>query len=239
LADLQKVNFSGTHRLIPAKYSVRESVLENLPLSPKVLSDLGEIEAATDERKMAERGSTLGRIGPQELIYGIPDAHIVNAAFTHPGPHGGRFNDSNRGAWYAAVEFDTSVAEVSFHRRRLFQDVRDERFRGRYSFDYVDFVADFAGMFHHLDSRERKDCLQPAPIPECYRAPQALAGALLRSGSTGIVYPSVRSSGMCIACFRPVLVTHLRRDHAYRITVETKTDQVTVKLARAVGFAGV
>ena len=103
-----------------------ESVLDNLPLPPNVLGDLSGLDAATNERKMAESGRTLGGIGPQELIYGIPEAHIVNAAFTHPGPNGGRFNDSRRGAWYAGIEFDTSLAEVSFHRRRLLRDVRDE-----------------------------------------------------------------------------------------------------------------
>jgi hypothetical protein len=45
-------------------------------------------------------------IGPGELLYGVPEAHIVNAAFYHPGPLSGRFNSSQRDARYAAVELD-------------------------------------------------------------------------------------------------------------------------------------
>jgi hypothetical protein len=51
---------------------------------------------------------------PGELLYGVPEAHFVNAAFSHSGPHGGRFNNPGRGAWYAGVEVETSIAEVPF-----------------------------------------------------------------------------------------------------------------------------
>jgi hypothetical protein len=96
------------------------------------------LDTATNERKMAERGGN-GAISPGELLYGVPEAHIVNAAFTHPGPSGGRFNDSRRGAWYAGAELETSIAEVAFHKRRF---LKDGRISERLSFDYADFLAD-------------------------------------------------------------------------------------------------
>ena len=222
MARLVRFDHPETHRLIPAKYGAK-SVLESLPLPVQVLSDLSELDAATNQRKVAESGGNAA-IGPGELLFGVPEAEIVNAAFTHPGPFGGRFNSPERGAWYAGVELATSVAEVAFHKRRF---LADSRIRGRHTFDYVEFLADFSGPFHVLDARERKTCLRPEPIPQCYQASQALAKELLLAGSSGIVYPSVRRpSGTCIACFRPALVFHPRRGKKYRITVEAETDKV-------------
>lgn len=215
LAHLEQIDLKGTHRLIPAKYGA-ESVLENLDLPSDVLSDLSELDAATNERKIAERGGS-GAIGAGELLLGVPEAHIVNAAFCHPGPAGGRFHGSRRGAWYAGVELETSIAEVAFHKRRF---LREGRIEGRFAFDYIDFLADFSGAYHTLDEAEQMSCLEPDPVPECYAASQALANKLLFEGSNGIVYPSVRRpAGICIACFRPAMVFHPRRGGKLRLKI--------------------
>jgi hypothetical protein len=219
LATLIHIDQAETHRLIPAKYGA-ESVLESLPLPADVLSDLSELDAATNERKIAENGGN-SSIGPGELLLGVPEAHIVNAAFTHPGPFGGRFHSGQRGAWYAGFEIETSIAEVAFHKRRFLADGRIE---GQHSFDYIEFLADFSGEFHTLDAAELKSCLEPDPVPQCYSASQALANKLLFEGSNGIVYPSVRRlSGTCIACFRPALVYRPRRGEKYQLGVEAGT----------------
>lgn len=222
MADLKEFDHRGTHRLIPTKFTT-VSVLETLPLRAETLSDLSELDAATNERKIGERGGNSG-ISPLELVYQVPEAHIVNAAFTHPGPHGGRFNDARRGAWYAGIELDTSIREVAFHKRRF---LRDARFKGRQTFDYSDFQADFTGRFHILDEAEQTDCLKPDPVPQCYAASQALANLLLVSGSSGIIYPSVRhAGGTCIACFRPALVHNPRRGKVYGISVAAESEQI-------------
>jgi RES domain len=223
VAHLELFDRAATHRLIPTKYS-GESVLETLSLPKEVLAALSELDAATNERKVAEVGGNTD-IGPGELLYGVPEARIVNAAFSHPGPHGGRFHGPQRGAWYAGVEIEISIAEVAFHKRQF---LRDARINGQYAFDYVDFLADFSGDFHHLDPPEPATCLQPAPVPQCYGASQALANSLLYAGSNGIVYPSVRRlSGTCIACFRPALVFHPRRGQEYRIALQAGTDAIS------------
>ncbi len=225
MAHLDRIDHSATHRLIPSKFSTG-SVLENLPLPSSVLADLSELDAATNERKIAETGGGPG-ISPGELLYGVPEAHIVNAAFTHAGPYGGRFHGPRRGCWYAGLELETSMAEVAFHKRRFLQNAR---FAGEHPFDYVDFLADFSGMFHHLDASEREVYLQPDPIPQCHDASQALAHRLLYEGSNGVVYPSVRHpSGTCIACFRPALVFHPRRASIYRITLESGKSTIAVE----------
>ena len=222
MGHLGEFDHQGTHRLIPTAYAT-ESVLESLSLPANIISDLTELDAATNERKVAERGGNAA-ISPGELLYGVPEAHIVNAAFTHPGPHGGRFNDARRGAWYAGVDLETSIDEVAFHKRRF---LKESRISERISFDYADFLADFSVQFHMLDDAEREQCLQPDPVPQCYGPSQALANSLLYSGSSGVVYPSVRrSGGTCIACFRPALVFHPRRAKLYSIAVAAEDDKV-------------
>jgi hypothetical protein len=222
LATLKEFDQVGTHRLIPAKYGAK-SVLETLPLPSDVLADLSELDAATNERKIAERGGN-SAIGPGELLSGVPEAHVVNAAFCHPGLHGARFHGPSRGAWYAGFDIETSVAEVGFHKRRF---LAEGRIQGRHAFEYSEFLADFSGIFHTLDVEEEETCLQPAPVPQCYRAPQELANKLLFEGSNGIVYPSVRRPGRtCIVCFRPALVFHPRRGQQYRIDVDAGVDTV-------------
>ncbi len=209
---------------MPSKYSAG-SVLESLPLPAGVLADLSELDAATNERKVAELGGCTG-IGPNELLSGVPQAQIVNASFCHPSPYGGRFHGPQRGAWYAAFDLETSIAEVSFHKKRFLQEAH---MGGEHVFEYVDFLADFSGDFHHLDARELESCLQPAPVPQCYAASQALGTSLLYAGSNGIIYPSVRRPfGTCIACFRPALVFHPRRSSTYSLTLQVGTDSIGI-----------
>jgi hypothetical protein len=219
LAHIRPIEFLSTHRLIPAKYASK-SVLEELDLPENVISDLSELDSVTNERMIAERARNAA-IGPGELLYGVPEAQIVNAAFTHPGPYGARFHSSRRGAWYAGVELKTSLNEVAHHKRRFLKDARIE---GKHTFEYADFLADFSGEFHSLDGEELKTSLVPEPIPRCYAPSQLLAETLLNQGSNGIVYPSLRSpSGTCIGCFRPALVFHPRRGSGYRLSIDANT----------------
>lgn len=231
MARLEEFDRRGTHRLIPQRFAP-VSVLETLRLPAETLAELSELDAATNERKLGERRGN-GAISPLELVYAIPEAHIVNAAFTHPGPHGGRFNDSRRGAWYAGVELETSVREVAYHKRRF---LRDARFDGKRTFEYADMLADFAGRFHVLDEAEAAECLRPEPVPECYAAGQALARRLLMAGSVGMVYASVRNAGgTCVVCFRPALVHRPRRGRRYGIAVEAGSEEVEASETGEVG----
>lgn len=204
-----------THRLIPARYTDRdESVLARLSENVGDLRALFELEGATNERLLGEAGLLPG-IGVRELVFGIPHAHIINAAFTHANPLGGRFNGSTRGAWYAGFSRATAEIEVAYHRGKELQEVH---WQEPESFSYVDFVADFGGEFHDLRGDKRfADCL----VPNSYQSSQRLASELLEGGSAGIVYPSVRhEGGTCIACFRPALVANVRKGATISISFE-------------------
>jgi hypothetical protein len=135
-----------------------------------------------------------------------------------------------RGAWYAAVALETSVAEVTYHKARRLADIvalglPGERPDGDVS-TYDDWLADFRGAFHLLDPpNEFEECLKAEPVPACYAAPQALARKLLSEQSNGLLYPSVRhAGGTCLVCFRPALVYSPRRAERLEIAFSAAGD---------------
>lgn len=202
-----------THRLIPAQYADGGvSVLARLTDDEEILDGIFELDNATNDRLLAESRLSPG-VDERELVFGIPSYRIINAAFCHPAPGGSRFSTADRGAWYASFELRTSQDEVAYHRQLW---LRETKWEEEDTADYLDYRADFRGEFHDLrDSAEHAGCLSPTS----YAASQALAVQLLEQGSAGIVYPSVRrSGGTCIACFRPVLVTNVRKGYVYTIT---------------------
>lgn len=206
-----------THRLIPTRYFNGGSVLEELDLPPEVLEDMSEIDAGTNKRITNAEGRNKYLL-PNEQLFGVPYAEIVNAAFSHAGPAGGRFNPPGRGAWYAGVELKTSQAEVAYHRQRFLQEGKIEEALKE---EYQDCLADFTAEFHALDPHEDALYLQPEPVPFCYYASQRFAFDLLMEGSNGIVYRSTRNpDGTCIACFRPALVYHVRPGKRYVLHTE-------------------
>ena len=221
-----RIDRLATHRFVPAQYAGGASALHSLLLPENVLTELEELDAATSEQKLAERSGSLA-IGPGELLFGVPEAEIVNAAYCYPGPYGGRFHDNQRGAWYAGAEVETSMAEVEYHRLRF---LKDARITDPLVVEYQDFLADFYGEFSLLDAADQTSCLQPEPVPACYKPGQALANTLLFARSNGISYPSVRhQGGTCLACFRPALVFHPRRGERYSLTIGAATSENAVR----------
>jgi len=193
-----------THRLVPSRYS-DPTVLERLAEDEHQLRDLFEIEGATNERLLGE-SNLLPGIGVHELLFGVPHAAIVNAAFTHAHPAGSRFNGPERGAWYAAFALRTARAEIAFHKA---QELREIDWREPETFSFDDYLADFRAVFHDIrGDAAYGGCLDPASCEQS----QSLARELLAAGSAGIVYSSVRDRrGTCLVCFRPALVTNVRR----------------------------
>ncbi len=225
---LREFHHKGMHRLIPSRYSESGTVLEEVAPNEAMLADAARLDAATNERIHGEHNGLSG-ISPFELVYGIPNAHIVRAAFLHPGPFGSRFNDTTRGAWYAAKKVETSIAEVAYHKSKRLSEMvvpgsPHERPNEEVS-TYTDWQADFQAPFHILDREKYADCLQPEPVPQCYRPSQLLAQQLLAQQSNGILYPSVRhKGGTCLACFRPALVYQPRQAETCELRLQAVED---------------
>ncbi len=122
-AAAKDFRLNDTHRLIPSKYSESGTVLSRLSTKDSELHELMELDSATNDRLKGEEGLLPG-ISVHELVYGVRYAHIVNAAFTHAAPTGGRFNDNTRGAWYAALERETSLVEGRISQADQLAEVR-------------------------------------------------------------------------------------------------------------------
>jgi hypothetical protein len=213
---LRFFHYEDFHRLIPSRYSESGTVLSALADNAQEIEDLILLVGATNDRVQSEQWGFIG-ISTFELVYGIPNAHVVNAAFTHANETGSRFSDHTRGAWYAADSQKASIAEVVYHKSRRLSDIIVPNAPGerppRDVSTYDDWLADFQAEFHVLEPPEEfSEFLQPEPVPQCYGTSQALARSLLQKGSNGLVYPSVRYTGAwCIACFRPALVYNPHR----------------------------
>ena len=203
---------NDTCRLIPSRFAdMEDSVLALLADGDDVLRDLFDLDNATNDRLRGESGLLPG-IGVDELVFGVPNFRIINAAFTYARPEGSRFNDGDRGAWYCGFDAETSLAEVIFHKTVEYAEI--DRFDD--SVTYQCLLADFSASFHDVRGiAAYEDCLDP----RSYIASQALASELLDGGSMGVIYPSVRHpGGTCLACFRPALVGNVRKAQTYRLT---------------------
>lgn len=198
-------------------------MLSELADDPGESQDLMMLDGATNDRVQGEQRGLPG-ISTYELVYGIPNARIVNAAFTHTHDYGARFSDGTRGAWYAADRLEGSLAEVTYHKaKRLSEIVVPKETYGRPGREvstFDDWRADFRSMFHSLTPRKDfTSYLQAEPVPACYFESQALARRLLHAGSNGLEYPSVRHpEAQCLVCFRPALVYNPRRGERLEIT---------------------
>lgn len=210
--SISRVRQLDTHRLIPSKYSEnRDSVLVRIADDDDHLRGIFDLDHATNDRLLAENDLLPG-IGVDELVFGVPNYHVINAAFTHAHPLGSRFNGPDRGAWYAGFELETSQAEIAWRKSVELAEIDwlEE------SVTYDDYLADFSGEYHDVrDDPIFTGCLDP----DSYVDSQVLAETLLGEWSLGIIYPSVRlKDGVCLACFRPALVGNVRKSARYRFT---------------------
>lgn len=209
---LVQIRQFDTCRLIPSRFVDKEdSVLVPLSVDAQHLADIFELDNATNARLIAEHGGATG-IGVDELVFGVPNFRMINAAFTYARPEGSRFNTDERGAWYSGFELETALAEIIFHKTVEYYEI--DRFDD--TVRYQVFLADFNHAFHDLRGIARyAKCL----APDSYIASQKLAAQLLDEGSLGIVYPSVRrAGGTNLACFRPALVGNVRRGQVYELS---------------------
>ena len=178
------------------------------------LAALAEIEGATSNRLMAQSRGT-SDVQANELVYGVQHANFINAAFAYAKPREpNRFNGADRGAWYAALEVETSMAEVRHHFTEFLTAA------GQYEavVEYAELFASFAGEFIDLRSQTDISALNPNKAIG-YPAGNALANAARAKGLNGIIYPSVRHpGGTCIAALFPHAVQSVAQGDVYRMT---------------------
>lgn len=205
--------FPRTVRLVSSA-RLRDAVMATLVDSDDEMALLAEIEGATSGRLISEERGR-GSLTAAELVHGVPHAKFINASFAYAKPREpNRFNPADRGAWYAALNAETCVAEVGHHLTKALADAGD--FNA--VVDYGEMLSSMAGVFVDLRQLPDHASLNPDPVIG-YPTGNAVAAATRGSGRNGIIYPSVRyEGGTCIVALWPNVVQSVVQGAMYRLT---------------------
>ncbi len=211
------IAFDNTARLIPGVYTESsEHSLAGLADDEEELEALVRLAAATNSRLQAQEEHHPAGLSRTDMVFGVPYSKIINGAFAYPG-EGARFHGPDgRGAWYCAVDIDTSLEEVAYHRIR---HLAETGLDAEEDIPYRLFRADIHGQdFFWLDdtSPATLECLDP----DSYSAGQKLGLRIVSSSGGGVVYPSVRHpGGTCVAVLVAPLVGNVRLGDLYHLTI--------------------
>lgn len=195
---LSAVDWPAAVRLIESKYPPID-LFEDIA-DPENWELLAAAEAKTDPR-IAETIGNLDLVPAHRRVAG-PGASYVMAPFTHcSADRPGRFHDGRFGAYYAAGDFETALAEVTHHQAQRLLDSRDEP-------GWISDMRELVGAVKAELIDIRSDGFEDLLAPEDYGPSQAFARANRDAGKNGIVYPSVRNpGGECIAAFWPDVIS--------------------------------
>lgn len=197
-APLFPVDWPAAVRLIESRYPPID-LFEDIA-DPEDWALLAAAEGKTNPR-IAETIGNLDLVPAGRRVSG-PGASYVMAPFTHCSPDKpGRFHDGSFGAYYAADNFETAIAEVAHHQAQRLSDSRDEP-------GWISDMRELVGAVRAdlLDIRG-KGGFEALLAPDDYAPSQAFARQSRDGGADGIVYPSVRNpGGECIAAFWPDVV---------------------------------
>ncbi|MGV3491096.1 MAG: RES family NAD+ phosphorylase [Devosia sp.] len=209
-----------THRLIPSRFP--PIGLFDTVARADDLEAVMELAGWTNDRLVKERVARLPR---DEWVFGRPNSSIVMAAFLHAAPRGGRFNGPDLGAWYAAAEVRTAIAEVGHHLRREAL----ARGLGGITRVFRAYSARLAGAF--VDVRGRATELHSATD---YGPGQAFGEMQRVAGEDGVVYDSVRYRGGVNACaYRPSKVLEVVQAEHFEIAVEAEGRRIEARVLSA------
>jgi hypothetical protein len=196
------VEWQPCYRIIPSRFPPIDLFERIAP--PEDWEALIALESLTNDRIRQDVGD-ISLVPVEERVSG-PGASVVMAAFTHLNPSGSRFADATFGAYYAASDVETAIAETKFHREEFLRATKEAPI----AIEMRVYLADMAADLH--DIRGRQTDMAEVYATDDYGASQALARRLRGEGSAGIAYDSVRrEGGECVALFRAKLLTNVRQ----------------------------
>lgn len=192
-----------THRLIASRFPP-VGVFDDLTADRDDLMIAFLLESATNDR-LGVLARRLPLLPEDEIVQG-QGATMVMASFLHADEAGGRFTDGRMGAWYAALDVETAIAETVHHstrRLRLSSGAFPSNIQMRELIAGIDCAL--------VDLRGQKAARHDLYNPDDYSASRPF-GVGLRwpksgRGENGIIYESVRHErGTNVCVFRPSLV---------------------------------
>ena len=196
------VEWSPCIRIVPSRYPPVD--LFERVADPADFDAVYEVEALTNDRLREEVGD-LALVPPEERVLG-PGSSYIMAPFTHLAPGGGRYTDGSFGAYYAASDRATAVAETCYHRGRFMAATAEPRL----DLEMRVLEATLSAVLHDVRglTLDRPELY----LSEEYGPPQTVGRLLRDAGSSGVVYASVRrAGGECAAVFRPRVLSDCRQ----------------------------
>ncbi len=197
-----EVRWSPCYRIISSRFPPIQ--LFERVADPNDLDAVFAVESMTNSRLRDEVGE-LSHVLPAERVSG-PGASWIMAPFTHISSPGGRFSTPYFGAYYAACDVVTAIAETVYHRQRFLAATRE----APTEVDMRVLQAQLRGELHDL--RGQREARRDLYNADDYGASQRFATLMRGRGSIGIVYNSVRrAEGQCAAIFTPRALSKCRQ----------------------------
>ena len=213
-----EIEWKGAARIIRSHYPPID-LFEDIA-DPEDWGLLIAAEMKTNPRLMATIGN-LDLVPPARRVSG-PGSSYLMAPFTHASAdRPSRFSDCTFGILYIAQGFETAVAETIYH-HGVFMAATDQP--TGWTSHFREIVLDVGAGCDDIRSPEYGQLRDPTD----YSEPQAFGARLRGDGSEGIVYPSVRAAGDCVALFFPDLAGQVRQGRH----LDYHWDGVRVDLAR-------
>lgn len=184
----------------------------SLRVSANLFDDL-----VTDDRAQAVANAAEMRVrsvGPGVIERGLAYSEAIGYPFEADISVASRYGDGTVRVWYGALDEATALAETCYHQIRMLRDVEGiDRVVTRYR---KVWQVQASGLF--IDLRHKLD-EHPALTGEDYGFTQAIGKRLAHEGLPGVLYPSSRWPGDCLAAFRagPLSQPQQRYDLTYRI----------------------
>ncbi|MGI9394276.1 MAG: RES family NAD+ phosphorylase [Boseongicola sp.] len=196
-----QIDWRGAVRVIRSHYPPID-LFEDIA-DPEDWGLLISAEMKTNPRLMPTIGN-LEMVPPARRVSG-PGATFLMAPFTHASiDRPNRFSSGQFGVLYIAQAFNTAVAETIYH-HEVFMAATDQA--PGWTSHFREIVLDVAAGCHDI----REQGFEPLMNPSDYSEPQAFGAKFRNNGSEGIVYPSVRATGDCVALFFPDTATNVRQ----------------------------
>ena len=199
-----------THRLIASRYPT-VGVFDDLVGAEDAQAAM-DLESLTNDRQTGALGR-LAAIPRDAWAIGQPGATMAMAAFLHPSPGGGRFTAAALGAWYAACDLKTAIAETLYHHSRR---LRASAGGFPATIQMRELLSTPRAKLHDLRGHQAEHPDLYDPDPAHYGAGQRFGEALRAAGADGIAYDSVRrAGGDNIVIFKPRLVMPVTQGDHY------------------------
>jgi len=193
---------SPVHRIINSRWPT-VGLFDTLCDDEREMRQIFDLEMFANPRNQNEVGR-LAEIPTGGIVMG-ETANMVMAAFVHCHDDGGRFNSGRLGAWYAAFDVETAIAETAYHQTRRLA-LSDGGFPNQ--MQMRELITCVTSPIIDIRARQHDYSELYNADPAGYGASQAFAERhrwpFVEDGIDGLIYDSVRRDGGKNVCvFRP------------------------------------